>query len=185
MTFRILAVNGSLRSGSSNGGLLRLAHRLADEWFPGVLEVDQVTMIVDLPWYDPALEADPPVAVRTWRELLAGADGLWLGMPEYNFGPTALMKNAIDWASRPVGAMPLSGKAIAMFTSGGKGGGANVQQGLAPILGWFGNTVVADPPVCIKLGAERIDGDGVTADPEIRELVGAKVAAFVTALRDR
>lgn len=185
MTFRILALNGSLRDGSSNGGLLRLAERLAAEQFPGELQVERVGMIVDLPWYDPDLEVDPPASARAWRELLAGADGLWLGMPEYNFGPTALLKNAIDWASRPAGAMALSGKVIAMFTSGGKGGGSNVQQGLAPILGWFGNTVVAEPPVCIKLGAERIDGDGVTTDTEILDVVGAKVAAFVAALRDR
>ncbi len=185
MTFRILAVNGSLRSGSSNGGLLRLAERLAGEWFPGELTVEHVTMISKLPWYNADLEAEPPTAVVEWRDLVTGADGLWLGMPEYNFGPTALMKNAIDWASRPITSMSLSGKVIAMFTSGGKGGGGNVQQGLTPILGWFRNTVVAEPPVCIKLGAERIDGDGVTADPEIREVVGAKVAAFVEALRAR
>lgn len=185
MTNRILAINGSLRDGSSNGGLLRLAERLAGEWFPGELAVEHVTMVTELPWYDPGLETDPPAPARAWRELVEGADGLWLGMPEYNFGPTALMKNALDWASRPIDRIPLRGKVIAMFTSGGKGGGANVQQGLAPILGWFGNTVVADPPVCIKLGAERIQGDGTTDDPEVRELVGAKVAAFVEALRAR
>ncbi len=185
MTFRILAVNGSLRTGSSNGGLLRLAERLADEWFPGELAVEHVAMITDLPWYNADLETAPPASVGVWRDLVSAADGLWLGMPEYNFGPTALIKNAIDWASRPIAAIPLTGKVIAMYTSGGKGGGANVQQGLAPILGWFRNTVVADPPVCIKLGAERIDGDGNTDDPEIREAVGAKVAAFVEALRTR
>ena len=106
-----------------------------------------------------------------------------IGLPEYNFLPSATAKNAVDWVSRPYGKHIMKGKAIALLTSGGKGGGAKTQAALGPILGLLGNTLVDEPSVLIALGADTINVDGTTTDPEIEAKVVAKLAAVLDTLR--
>jgi NAD(P)H-dependent FMN reductase len=96
-------------------------------------------------------------------------------MPEYNHGPSAHGKNAIDWVSRPYGSHELRGKTIAILSSGERGGGRHMQAWLGPILSSLGNTVIEDPSVTIINGADRISVHGATNDPEIEELVAAKM----------
>ena len=113
---------------------------------PSELHIDVVNDVVfALPFYNADLEEDVPAVVQRWRDLVAAADALIIGMPEYNFLPSAVAKNAVDWATRPFGGQALRGKVIAMLTSAGKGGGANVQDSIGPILGMLGNTVVDEP----------------------------------------
>ena len=95
--YRVIAFSGSLRRGSTNTALILMAKRLA----PEELQIDIVDWVDELPWMNPDLEADPPEPVRRWWDTLRAADGLLVGMPEYNFSPTPLAKNAIDWATRP------------------------------------------------------------------------------------
>lgn len=180
-TFTAVAISGSLRAASANTGLVRMAARVA----PADLQVTIYDHITDLPYYNEDLEADPPASVLEWRAAVAAADALIVGMPEYNFGPAALAKNAIDWLTRPPGQHTLTGKAIAVLTAGGKGGGSNVQGQLGPILGWLGNTVIAEPAVQIAMGMTKISSDGTTTDPEVEQLVTEKMANLVAALRDR
>lgn len=179
--FTAVAFSGSLRAQSSNTGLVRMAARLA----PAGLKIDVVDDIVhSMPFYNADFEDDPPIEVVRWREALAGADALIMGLPEYNFLPSATAKNAVDWVSRPYGKHIMKGKVIALLTSGGKGGGAKTQAALGPILGLLGNTVVDEPPVLIALGADTISVDGSTTDPEIEAKVAAKLAAVLDALRN-
>jgi NAD(P)H-dependent FMN reductase len=178
---RVLGVSGSLRAGSSNTGLVRLAARLA----PDELDVHVVDWIDRLPYYNADLEAGAPEVVVQWREAVARADAIVIGLPEYNWGPSGVLKNAIDWATRPFGGHALKDKVIALLTSAGKSGGVHVQESLGPILGLIGNVVVTEPPVQIAMGPSRISADGHTDDPEIVELVAAKMAAVAAALRDR
>ncbi|MFT3855747.1 MAG: NAD(P)H-dependent oxidoreductase [Ilumatobacteraceae bacterium] len=179
-TFTAVAFSGSLRRDSSNTGLVNMAARLA----PAELHVDVVNdAVFALPFYNADLEEDVPPEVQRWRDLVTAADAVIIGMPEYNFGPSAVAKNAIDWVSRPFGALALTGKVIAMLTSGGKGGGSRVQAGIGPILGLLGNTVVEDSPVHIALGADRIQADGTTADPDVEAAVLGKLDALLRALR--
>ena len=180
-SYRAIAFSGSLRAGSSNTGLVRLAARLA----PPELSVEVVDWVGELPYYNPDLEADLPEVATRWRTAVEGADAVIIGMPEYNFGPTGLAKNAIDWLTRPLGTHSLRGKVVAMLTSGGKGGGSMVQPAIGGILGLLGNTIVDEPKVTIAMGATRIGGDGSTDDDEVVELVTAKLDAVVAALRAR
>lgn len=183
MSFTAVAISGSLRAASSNTGLVRLAQRLAAPDL--VIDFDEPQQVIQqLPFYNEDLEADPPAAVLRWRELVGGADALVIGMPEHNFSPSAVAKNAIDWLTRPPGGHTLQGKVITMMTSGGKGGGSRVQPPLALILGFLGNTVVDEPAVNVAMGQSRIAVDGTT-DDEITDLVRQKVDATLVALRAR
>jgi chromate reductase, NAD(P)H dehydrogenase (quinone) len=181
VTYTAIAISGSLRRNSSNTGLLHLAKRLA----PPELQLEIVDIIADLPYYNADLEETPPAVVTQWRELVIGADALVIALPEYNYGPSAVAKNAIDWLTRPLGQHALRGKVIALLTSAGKGGGVKVQDAVGPILGLLGNTIVEEPPVQIALGATLIGADGSTEDPDIAAVVTQKMANVVNALASR
>lgn len=168
----ILAISGSLRSQSSNTGLVRMAQRLAP---------DSVTFrfwdrLGELPYYNEDLESDPPAIVREWRDAVSGADAVFIAAPEYNFGPTGVLKNAIDWVTRPLGQHALRGKTVSIVSSAGSTGGAHMIEQLSGILTLLGNTMVSEPVVQIAKGAERISADGTTSDPEIEDLISQRLA---------
>ena len=179
-SFDVLAISGSLRAASSNTGLVHMARRLA----PPELRVVLDDSIAELPYYNGDLDVpgEEPAVVRAWRERVIACDALLLAAPEYNFGPSAVLKNAIDWVTRPMGAHALTGKVITIVTSGGKGGGARVQAALSEILPLLGNTMVQEPDVMVALGAKVIDADGTTSDHEVEELVAARMRNVLVAL---
>jgi chromate reductase len=179
--YRVLAFSGSLRQGSSNTGLVRLAARLA----PPELQIEWLDWIHELPWVNPDLEDDPPAALRRWWAALRGADALIVGMPEYNWGPTPLAKNALDWATRPPDDRAIKDTVVAFLSSGGRGGGAKSQENLSVILGYMGATIVSEPSVQLSLVADKIAADGTTDDPDIIAAVSAKLDAVLSALRER
>lgn len=170
----VLAISGSLRRNSSNTGLVRMAMRLA----PADLDITHWTRIGDLPFYNEDLEADPPAIVREWRDAVSGCDALFVAAPEYNFGPTGVLKNAIDWVTRPLGQHALRGKTISIVSSAGGTGGSHMIEQLSGILALLGNTVVSEPVVQIAKGAERINADGTTTDPEIATLISQRLATL-------
>ena len=170
----VLAISGSLRRNSSNTGLVQMAMRLA----PADLTITHWTRLGDLPFYNEDLEADPPAIVREWRDAVSACDALFVAAPEYNFGPTGVLKNAIDWVTRPLGQHALRGKTISIVSSAGGTGGSHMIEQLSGILALLGNTVVSEPVVQIAKGAERISADGTTTDPEIESLIGRRLAAL-------
>ncbi len=178
--YRVVAFSGSLRQGSTNTALVRLAQRIA----PPELQIEWIDWVDQLPWMNPDLEEDPPAVVQRWWQTLREADGLLVGMPEYNWSPTPLAKNALDWATRPPDDRAIAGTVVAFISSGGRGGGAKAQENLTPILGFMGATMVVEPPVQLALVRDRIDADG-NADEEITEAVRAKLDAMLEALRQR
>ena len=122
--------------------LLRAAQRLA----PAPLEFDVADWASAIPLYNADLLSDLPDVVARWHAAVSSADALVLAIPEYNHGPSGHGKNAIDWVSRPYGQHQLRGKAIAIMSSGERGGGTHMQAWLAPILAALGNTIVDEPP---------------------------------------
>ncbi|HAP77459.1 MAG TPA: hypothetical protein DCR14_15435 [Acidimicrobiaceae bacterium] len=180
-SFRAIAFSGSLRNGSSNTALVRMAQRLA----PPELHIEIIDWVHELPWMNPDLETDPPEPVQRWWNALREADALIVGMPEYNWNPTPLAKNALDWATRPPDDRAINGTAVAFLSSAGRAGGANSQGNIGTILGYMGAIVVDEPPVRLSLVADRINADGTTDDPEIEAAVSAKLDAVVAALHAR
>ncbi len=142
---KVLAVSGSLRSGSHNTELLRAAVKAAPEG----IELELWEGIGDLPIYDQDLEEDVPQSVRRMREDWAAADAILFATPEYNGSVPGGLKNAIDWASRPKGDAALLNQNVAVVgASMGQFGALWAQQDLRRILGIAGARVIgAELPV--------------------------------------
>ena len=151
---KVLAVSGSLRRNSHNTQLLRAAVELA----PEEIEVELWDGMRDLPLYDQDLEAgELPESVRRLREEWGAADAILFATPEYNGSVPGVLKNAIDWASRPVRESALTNKTVAVIgASTGQFGAMWAQADLRKILGVAGARVVGDElPVAARAREAR------------------------------
>ena len=162
---RILGIAGSLRSGSHNRALIRAARELAH---PGVeiVEFD----LRGLPFYDGDVEAaGDPEPVAAFKDAIRAADALLIATPEYNHGIPGVLKNAIDWASRPALASPLGGKPVAILgASTGRGGTRRAQRQLREALAFPRAVVLDEPEVLVPEAYMRFDEDGRLVDEEAR-----------------
>ena len=124
--FRLLALPGSVRRASASKAILRTLRDTAPEGVAiDLFELD------DIPIYNQDQDADPPAPVRALRAAILAADGLIVLSPEYNHGMSGVIKNAVDWVSRPGYASILADKAVAIFTtSESPSGGARAQGDL-------------------------------------------------------
>jgi chromate reductase, NAD(P)H dehydrogenase (quinone) len=168
---RVLAVSGSLRSESYNTQLLRAAANAAPE---GV-DVELWEGIGDLPPYDQDLEdAGAPVSVERLRADWGGADAILFATPEYNGSIPGVLKNAVDWASRPKGEAVLLNKTVGVVgASTGQFGALWAQQDLRRVLGIAGARVVGDEvPV-----ARAQDGFDEAVHDRLRDALEALVLA--------
>jgi chromate reductase len=163
---RILAVSGSLRESSFNTSLLRAAVEAAPE---GV-ELELWEGIAELPLYDEDLEGyDTPESVRRLRDDWAAADAILFATPEYNGSVPGVLKNAIDWASRPRLEGVLRNKTVAVVgASTGQFGALWAQQDLKRILGIAGARVVGTE-IPVSRAHERFDAEGRLLDGELFE----------------
>src|SRR5213593_1074526 len=173
---RILGISGSLRNGSYNTGLLRAAQESA----PDGVEVDLYEGLAHLPPYDQDVQdRDPPAAVRHLRERIAAADAILIATPEYNGSIPGVLKNAIDWASRPFPDNSLRGKPVAIVgASTGAYGAVWAQGDLRRILGIAGARVV-DGELAVPRAPDRFDEDGRLADEMVRERLAGVVERLV------
>jgi chromate reductase, NAD(P)H dehydrogenase (quinone) len=171
----VIAISGSLRRNSYNAALLRSAVELA----PPGLSIE-VASIREVPLYDGDLEAEQgvPDAVHMLKEKVAAAEGLLLVTPEYNNSIPGVMKNVIDWMSRPPADIPrvFRGKPVAvMGATPGAGGTILSQAAWLPVLRtlnthpWFG------PRVYVSNAAKAFDSEGHLTDESVR----ASVAKFL------
>src|SRR5262245_60268308 len=112
MPVRVLGIAGSLRRGSFNRSLLAAAVELA----PEELEIRVFEGLGEIPLYDADVEAagEPPPVVAL-KTAISESDALLIATPEYNHSIPGLLKNAIDWASRPAGRSVLNGKPVGMI----------------------------------------------------------------------
>jgi chromate reductase len=175
---RVLAIAGSLREASYNRGLLRAAQELA----PAGTEV-VIHEIGDLPFYDGDLEAAAaPPAVARLRRAIEAADGLLLATPEYNRGTSGVLKNAIDWASRPARRSVLDGKPVLIAgATTGIGGTSKAQQQIRDALAFPGAQALPEG-LHVSRAREKFDQDGNLTDVATRiELAGLLEALEVWA----
>jgi chromate reductase len=175
MAHHVVGFAGSLRKGSYNKVLLRAAVELAPKSGLDVHVVD----LQDVPFYDQDHEAEPPPPVRMLRDAVAAADGVLIATPEYNYGLTAVTKNAVDWVSRPAGSSPIAGKPAAILgASTGLIGTARAQLQLRQSF-VFTHTIAMPPPeVLVSQAATKFDADGRLTDEPTRELLDGFLRSF-------
>jgi len=173
---RILGFAGSLRRASFNRGLIRAAADVA----PNAIVVE-VFDLSDIPLYNQDVEdAGEPASVVAMKEAMARADALLVATPEYNHGVPGVLKNAIDWASRPRVTSPLRDKAVAvMGASPGRGSTARAQAQLREAFVFTGACVMPLPELMVGAAGEHFDQDGNLTDPAVR----ASIVELVEALR--
>jgi chromate reductase len=165
---RVLGLSGSLRAGSYNTQLLRAA----EEVLPEDVELELYDGLRELPPYDQDVEDDgAPAPVQDLRARIADADALLIATPEYNGSLPGLLKNAIDWASRPRGEASLANKPVAVIgASTGAFGGVWAQADTRKVLGIAGARVV-EGEVAIGHAQEKFVGRRLV-DPELRAQLG-------------
>ncbi|MGW7192428.1 NADPH-dependent FMN reductase, partial [Streptomyces sp. NPDC054838] len=161
--------------------LATVRHILAE--LPG----DHETVLLpvsELPFYEAGLErADGSAAVRAAKELVAGADALFISTPSYNGEMPGALKNALDWLSRPGGRSPLTGKVTGVASaSPGARGGLDAQPGLVGVLGRCGARVVEHEPVAIGGAAALAADGGRYTDPEVVARLESLTRAVLTEL---
>ena len=160
---RVLGVSGSLRRDSHNTKLLRAAGEVVERHGA---EFELFNGLKAIPPYDEDDDVGAgPGPVVVLREAIAGADGLLFATPEYNSSIPGVLKNAIDWASRPVSTNPLRNKPVAVIgASTGMFGAVWAQAELRKVLGATGARVV-EVELAVGHAHERLDAQGHPADP--------------------
>jgi chromate reductase len=178
---RIVTLCGSLRAASLNRALLGAALELA----PPGLTLESGPDLGTLPHYNADLDTDdPPAPVAALRDALRAADGMLIATPEYNYGVPGVMKNAIDWASRPVRNAPLTG--LPTLVVGASGGGSGTMRGQLALRQSFVFTatpVLPKPEFYLSFAPEKFE-DGTLADDSTRKLLARTLTAFEDWIRE-
>jgi chromate reductase, NAD(P)H dehydrogenase (quinone) len=152
---RILGVSGSLRKESFNSRLLAAVRLLA----PEEMTIDVFDRLGDLPLYNEDLDSREggPAAVSAWRDAVREVDGLLIVTPEYNSSIPGVLKNAVDWASRPLRDAALHGKCVViMVATTGSGLGRNVLTDLGRVLHDCHAHVVSGPWVVLTEAQSKL-----------------------------
>ncbi len=181
MPLRILGISGSLRRDSHNTALLRNAREL----LPNDVQLEIFDGLKAIPPYD-ADDDDPehPLPeIAAFKRAIDEADGLLIATPEYNHSIPGVLKNAIDWASRPVASTVMRGKPAAVIgASTGLFGAVWSQAEMRKVLGATGAEVV-DRELPVVQAHMQFDEDGNLVEDDLRDQLAEHLGALVEAIR--
>jgi chromate reductase, NAD(P)H dehydrogenase (quinone) len=173
-TIQVLGFSGSLRKGSYNTALLRLAA----EVLPANMTLETFDL-TPIPMFNEDVRlAGVPEPVKLFKERIAAADALLIATPEYNYSIPGVLKNAIDWASRPPETSPLDGKPLAIMGGGGAAGTARAQCHLRQVAAIVNIQTLNRPEVFIPRVWEKFDANGKLLDDSIRDKIGELLKAL-------
>jgi chromate reductase, NAD(P)H dehydrogenase (quinone) len=176
---RILGIAGSLRKASYNRGALRAAQQLCPEG--ARLEVIDLDGI---PGFSQDEEQKPPAKVVELKRRIREADAILFATPEYNYGLPGVLKNAIDWASRPYGDNAWDGKPVAIMSAAmSMGGGVRAQYQLRQCFVFLNMEAVVQPEVAINNVGERFDERGNLKDETSKKLIAKLLQNLVHKVR--
>lgn len=164
----VLGICGSLRAGSYN----RFALKAASELLPEGVTLELFESLHDIPLYDDDVKQQGfPPSVQAMREKIAAADALLIATPEYNYSTSGVLKNAIDWASRPP-TQPFDGKPIALMgASPGLFGTARAQYHLRQMFVFLNACIINRPEVMIGQAPQKFDAEGRLTDEATRKFI--------------
>ncbi len=176
---KILGIVGSLRRGSYN----RMAMRAAQQLVPKDATLE--TFDLDgIPAFNQDDEQHPPARVTELKARIRAADAILIVTPEYNYSVPGVLKNAIDWASRPYGDSAWSGKPVALMgASVGAMGTARAQYHLRQSFVFLDMHPLNKPEVMIGNAAEKFDANGNLLDEKVKELIRQLLQELVTCTR--
>jgi chromate reductase len=172
----ILGFAGSLRKGSFNKALLRTAAELVPE--DARLEIFDLEGI---PPFNQDFESAMPERVKEFKSKIKSADAILIATPEHNYSIPGVLKNAIDWASRPYGDNSFEGKPVAiMSASTGMLGGARAQYHLRQVFVFLNMYPVNKPEVLVAFANQKFDQTGRLTDEKTKEFTKSLLETLVT-----
>ena len=165
---KILGIAGSLRKGSWNKGALRAAQKLCP---PGA--VIELCELDGIPPFNQDEERSAPPKVAELKSRIRAADAILISTPEYNYGMPGVLKNAIDWASRPYGDNAWDGKPVAIMSAAmSMGGGVRAQYQLRQAFVFLNMDAVVQPEVAIGNAQTRFDEQSNLTDETSKKMIG-------------
>jgi chromate reductase len=171
----ILGFAGSLRKGSYNRMLLQAAAQVLPEG--ATLEIFDLEGI---PPFNQDLEQSPAECVKEFKAKIRAVDALLIATPEYNYSVPGVLKNALDWASRPPQTSVLRKKPVGIVgASGGRSGTMRSQLALRQVFVFTGSYVMPQPEFLLADAAQKCDADGSLVDEETRDRLRTFLAALV------
>ena len=174
-TVKILGFAGSLRKGSYNRMLLRASLDLLPE--NSSLEIFEIDGI---PPFNQDLEGSMPEAVKEFKKKIKSADAILMVTPEYNYSVPGVLKNAIDWASRPYGDNSFYKKPVAMMSaSTGMLGGARAQYHLRQSFVFLNMYPIKEPEVFVAYAPQKFDENGRLTDEKTKEIIQKLISSLV------
>lgn len=166
-TIKVLAFAGSLRKDSYNKALVKAAVELK----PENMSIE-VFDLEGIPPFNDDLVQQPPAKVVEFKNKIQAADALLIATPEYNYSVPGVLKNALDWASRPNEGNPLQGKPVAiMSASTGRFGGARAQYHLRQTFVFLDMQPINRPEVMLSDAPHNIDTNGNVTNETTRKLI--------------
>lgn len=172
---KVLGIAGSLRAASLNRALLRAAKEAA----PPDMTIE-VFDLIDVPLYNGDVEVagDPPGVVAL-KNAIRAADAVLMATPEYNHGVPGVMKNAVDWASRPPRGAALNGKPVGIIgASPGQAGTARGQSQLRQAFEFTNSYCMPQPELLVFRASEKFDAQRNLTDEKTRDYLAKYLSAF-------
>jgi chromate reductase len=171
---KILGIVGSLRRGSYNKALMRAATKL----LPRNVTIEVFDLAV-FPPFNQDLEHTPPEVVKQFKAKIHAADAILIASPEYNYSIPGVLKNAIDWGSRPHDDNAFDGKPVAVMSASlGKFGGARVQYHLRQVFVYLNMYPINRPEFMLSNAAEFFGEEGNLIDEDTRRRIKELLATL-------
>jgi chromate reductase, NAD(P)H dehydrogenase (quinone) len=175
---KVLGIVGSLRVNSLNGAMMKVVSSMLPDW----VEFETFD-IGEIPHYNQDVEdSRVPGAVSELRQKVKEADLVLIAAPEYNGSVSGVLKDALDWASRPYAESSFSGKPVAVLTAvSGRNGGRAVQTQLTLIIDYLDARLIGDP-VLVQQASQKFDKQFNISDKETSDRLGNLVEKIVKEL---
>ncbi len=180
MAKKVLMIVGSMREQSFN----RQLAKMIEEKIKGSVEVSWLDY-KDIPYMDQDVEYPAPAQIQRVREQVSAADGIWFVTPEYNYSYPGVLKNLLDWLSRPLepgdraAGTAISGKRAAISGVAGKSAAKGAREKLTELLGFMKLELLPEVQTGISLGAEAFASNELVLTEQENDALAAQAEMFL------